>query len=275
MKRYSLGALKLYHLSFGRFKLDGGAMFGVVPKPLWERLHKADIKNRITLGMNPLIVQSDSFTLIIDTGCGNHFTEKEYNIYDIHIKENPFKGIDLSPEDVTHCILTHLHFDHAGGSTVKKLDEIVPSFSNATYYVQEDELKCALEPNERTRASYKRESFVPLLDKSRLVTVKGNKEVLPGISVIQTGGHTKGHQIVLIESQGEKALYFADLVPTSAHIPLPYIMGYDLFPEKTLAMRKKFYEMAIKEEWLLVFEHDPVPKAGFLSRDNKNRYILK
>jgi glyoxylase-like metal-dependent hydrolase (beta-lactamase superfamily II) len=169
--------------------------------------------------------------------------------------------------------LTHLHFDHAGGATQKEKEKIVPTYPKAKYFVQKKEFEDAMEPNERTRASYYKENFVPLKEHGLLEIIEGDLEIVKGIKVIHTGGHTRGHQFVIIESKGEKAIYFGDIVPTSYHVPLPYIMGYDTYPMETLEIRKKYYQIASREKWLCFFEHDPVPKAGFIKEENGKFYF--
>ncbi|MEO0291044.1 MAG: MBL fold metallo-hydrolase [candidate division WOR-3 bacterium] len=275
MKRiFNLGDFKLIHLSFGTFKLDGGAMFGVVPKVLWSKNVKPDRINRITLGLNPLLVIGKDFKILIDNGTGNKYSEKEFEIYGIKLKNDPFKIYGIRKEEITHVVLTHLHFDHAGGSTEYIDDKLSISYPNAIFYVQNKEFEDAMNPNERTRASYKKENFEPIYKEGKLFLIDGDMEILPGIKLIHTGGHTRGHQFVLIESKGEKAIYFGDIVPTSYHVPLPYIMGYDTFPLITLEVRRKYYELASKEKWLTFFEHDPIPRAGLI-KENDGKYFFE
>lgn len=275
MKRiFNLGDFKLIHLSFGTFKLDGGAMFGVVPKVLWSKNAKPDRNNRITLGLNPLLVIGKDFKILIDNGTGNKYSEKEFEIYGIKLKSDPFKIYGIKKEEITHVVLTHLHFDHAGGSTEYIDGKLSISYPNAIFYVQKKEFEDAMNPNERTRASYKKENFEPIYIEGKLFLIDGDMEILPGIKLIHTGGHTRGHQFVLIESKGEKAIYFGDIVPTSYHVPLPYIMGYDTFPLITLEVRRKYYELASKEKWLTFFEHDPFPRAGLI-KENDGKYFFE
>ncbi|MEN3045804.1 MAG: MBL fold metallo-hydrolase [Candidatus Hydrothermales bacterium] len=276
MKRvYKLGDFKIIHLNLGTFKLDGGAMFGVVPKVLWSKSTKSDRRNRITLGLNPLLVIGKDFTLLIDNGIGNKYSEKEIDIYGIKLKDDPLKIYGIKKEDITHVILTHLHFDHAGGSTEYLNGDLKATYPNAIYFVQKKEFEDAMNPNERTRASYRRENFEPLYRENKLILLEGDSEILKGIKVIHTGGHTEGHQFVIIESENEKAIYFGDIVPTSYHIPLPYIMGYDTHPLVTLEIRKKYYALASKERWLCFFEHDPIPKAGIIKEIEKGKYSFE
>ena len=272
---YKLGDLTLIHLSFGTFKLDGGAMFGVVPKVLWSRNVKPDRRNRITLGLNPLLIIGKDFKVLIDNGTGNKYSEKEIDIYGIRLKKDPFKIYGIKKEDITHVILTHLHFDHAGGSTEYVNGELKRTFPNAEYFVQKKEFEDAMKPNERTRASYKKENYEPIYKERKLHLLDGDAEIVKGIKVIHTGGHTRGHQFVVIKSKGEKAIYFGDIVPTSYHVPLPYIMGYDTYPLETLEVRRKYYKLASKEKWLCFFEHDPVPRAGMIKEGEKGKFLFE
>ncbi|MEN3043791.1 MAG: MBL fold metallo-hydrolase [Candidatus Hydrothermales bacterium] len=276
MKRiYNLGDFKIIHLSFGTFKLDGGAMFGIVPKVLWSKSAKSDKRNRITLGLNPILIMGKNFNVLVDNGTGNKYSEKEIDIYGIKLKSDPFKPYGIKKEDITHVILTHLHFDHAGGSTEYINGNLKITYPNATYFVQKKEFEDAINPNERTKASYRREDFEPLYNENKIKLLEGDTEILKGIKVINTGGHTEGHQVVLIENKGEKAIYFGDIVPTSYHIPLPYIMGFDTHPLLNLEIRRKYYDLASKEKWLCFFEHDTIPKAGLIKEIEKGKYIFE
>jgi len=249
--------------------LDGGAMFGVVPKPLWERRIPADERNRIPLALRCLLVEHDDGLVLIDTGIGNKENDKFRDIYGVDNAgangrtklEDALAALGHDPEDIKWVINTHLHFDHAGGNTsVAGL-----SFPRAQYVVQRRELDFARHTNERTAASYLAHNFqsVPFQ------LIDGETEILPGIRAIPTPGHVPYHQSILVESGGEKACFVADLVPTSAHLPLPWIMGYDLEPLVTLETRRRIYQRAEAEGWLLVFEHDPTVVSGRLGRDGK------
>ena len=249
-------------ISLGRFRLDGGAMFGIVPKPIWEKLFESDERNRIELGLNVLLIkdENEEYTLV-DSGISYNFSEKEMEIYQIRRRNRDFP---IDPKKVSRVILTHLHFDHAG-----LCSEGNPVFSEAEHIVQRREWEAALNPNERTRASYKLEDLLPIEEQGLLRKISGSKRLDRGIRVIRTGGHTQGHQVVLVGRGKEKGIYLGDLVPTSKHVPFPYIMGYDLFPLENLKWRKKLYEKISKENWIVFFEHDPDPTFGRISLKEK------
>ncbi len=260
--KYKIGDFEVFHLSAGTFALDGGAMFGVVPKVLWNRIIECDELNRIPMGTNVLVIKAGKELILVDTGIGNKWSDKLKKIYDINPK-NAFEGLDFGPEDITKVVLTHLHFDHAGGTTVyNQYMELVPAFPNATYYVQEEEWTWATHPNERTKASYLQENILPL--KERIELLDGDTEIAKGVRVVKTGGHTAGHEIVVFESNGEFGVFLGDLVPMSHHVPLPYIMAYDNFPMDTLEKKKELYIEFLKNDYTLFFEHDRIPTAGKL-----------
>lgn len=262
-----LGDFDVRHLHAGTFRLDGGAMFGIVPKPLWSKGLNADPLNRILLGMNPLLIDNGESRILVDCGVGDKLGPKESGIYAVDWKF-PLADSGVSPDSIDTVILTHLHFDHCGGLTRKSNGgELLLNYPNAVHIVQKAEWEDALDPNERTRGSYLRENFLPVSDEGRLQLIDGDQQVSPGVKVIHTGGHTRGHQVVLIESKGRTALYFGDLVPTSYHLPLPYIMGYDLYPADTLSQRKEIYKKAIEEDWLIFFEHNARPTSGHLTEE--------
>lgn len=274
---FRLGRLQCHAVEAGRVRLDGGAMFGIVPKPLWERRIPADARNRITLAMRNLVIEHDAGLVLIDTGLGNKEDAKFKDIYGV---ENDGAGgrtrleaalaeLGHAPEDVRWVINTHLHFDHAGGNTYRPPDaaqaSVQVSFPRAQYVVQKGELEFARHANERTAASYLAPNFASV----PFTQVEGEREILPGIRGLPTPGHTPGHQSVLIESAGERACFLADLVPTTAHLPLPWIMGFDVEPLVTLETKRRLYGRAEADGWLLVFEHDPAVATGRLQRDGK------
>jgi glyoxylase-like metal-dependent hydrolase (beta-lactamase superfamily II) len=271
VKRYRLGEFEIIHFQSGRFCLDGGTMFGIVPKVLWSKKIPPDDKNRIPMATNPIIVKVKNKTVLVDPGIGDYWDSKMKEIYKIESLDW-WDEVGIGPDEIDYVIVTHLHFDHTGGSTVRKGDEFFPAFPKARYIVQHAEWYDALNPNERTRASYIRERFVPF--KELVELVNGNLEILPGVRVINTGGHTRGHQVVLFESLGKRAVYLGDLIPMVYHLPLPYIMAYDNFPLETLEKKKEIYREALRDNWLLLFEHDPEPKAGYIKFDGNNPPIL-
>jgi glyoxylase-like metal-dependent hydrolase (beta-lactamase superfamily II) len=270
------GDLELVSLFDGTFRLDGGAMFGVVPKPLWERRAPADEKNRIRLGLRPLLVRGDK-TMIVDAGIGGKMDARSVDIYAIDRSRNLEQGLaaaGLTPGDIDVVLGTHLHFDHAGGFTTRTAaGQLAPAFTSARYVVRTAEWEDATHPHERNRASYLAENFVPLRDARVLELMSSDGEVMPGVRVVRSGGHTMHHQVVFIESGGQTAVFAADMVPTAAHIDDPWIMGYDLYPMDTLAFKRGFLRAAIDGEFLIFFEHDPDIAAGYIRESNGRRYV--
>jgi len=273
---FSVGRLRCHLLEAGTQRLDGGAMFGVVPKPLWERRIAPDEKNRIPLALRCMLVEHDDGLVLVDTGIGNKDDAKFRDIYGVEnagaggrtLLEDALGALGHTPDDVRWVINTHLHFDHAGGNTYRDAaagGEIRVSFPHARYVVQRGELNFALHTNERTAGSYLPPNFASI--DFRLVD--GEVELLPGIRCLPTPGHVPFHQSILVESGGERACFLADLVPTSAHLPLAWIMGYDVEPLVTLETRRRVYARAEGEGWRLCFEHDPVVAAGRLGRVGK------
>jgi glyoxylase-like metal-dependent hydrolase (beta-lactamase superfamily II) len=271
-----LGSFELISLSDGQFRLDGGAMFGVVPKPLWERRAPADEKNRIALGLRPLLVRTPDHNVLIDAGIGNKMSPKEVAIYAIDRQptlDESLAAAGLTPDDIDVVIASHLHFDHAGGFT-SRVDAVVrPHFARARYKVRRGEWDDATHPHERNRASYLADDFVPLRDAGVLDFTEGDGEVLPGISLRATPGHTRHHQAIQIESEGQVAVFVADLIPTSAHIDDAWIMGYDLYPMDTLSSKKRFIREAIDREYIIFFEHDPLIAAGVIREKDGRRVV--
>jgi glyoxylase-like metal-dependent hydrolase (beta-lactamase superfamily II) len=271
-----LGDFELLPLSDGFFKLDGGAMFGVVPKPLWERRAPADERNRITLGLRPLLVQTSERRVLIDAGIGDKMTAKDADIYAIDRRQHldqSLAAVGLTADDIDVVIASHLHFDHAGGFTVVQDGRLVPRFRRAIYIVRRAEWEDATHPHERNRASYLAENFVPLDEAGVVRFVEEDGEVLPGISVWRTGGHTMHHQLIKIESGGRTAVFTADLMPTTAHVDEPWIMGYDLYPMDTLMYKKRFLREAIDGEYVIFFEHDPKIAAGIIRQEGSRKVV--
>jgi len=280
VERRRIGDLTVHAIQAGGQKLDGGAMFGVVPKPLWEKRIPADDRNRIQLGMRCLLIEHPSGLILIDTGAGNKEDEKFKSIYGIEnegaggaggtLLEDGLKEIGVAPTDISIVINTHLHFDHAGGNTRMREDGSVEiSFPNARYFVKRGEYDYALHPNERTAASYFDRNYLPIEAAGKLELVVRERDIVKGIRVISTPGHTPFHQSILIESAGERAFYLGDLVPTHAHLPLPWIMGYDVEPLVTLETKRRILRQALEEEWSLIFEHDARVAWGRVEHDGK------
>jgi methylmalonyl-CoA epimerase len=271
-----LGAFELTSLSDGFFRLDGGAMFGVVPRTLWEKRTPPDERNRITLGMRPLIVRG-ARTMLIDAGCGDKMDAKSADIYglerDYHL-DHALADAGVAASDIDIVLASHLHFDHVGGFTTR-VDEgrIVPRFPNARYVAHRGEWYDATHPHERNRASYLAENFLPLEQAGVLDLVDDDTEVMPGVRFRRSGGHTQHHQVVMIESQGEVAVFTADMFPTSVHVPDAWLMGFDLYPMDTLAFKRAFAREAIEREYLIFFEHDPGIAAGRIRESAGKRTV--
>lgn len=273
-----IGDLTVHAIQAGGQKLDGGAMFGVVPKPLWERKIPADERNRIQLGMRCLLIEHQSGLILIDTGTGNKENEKFKDIYGIEnegaergtLLEDGLRELGVAPSDIGIVINTHLHFDHAGGNTRLRDDgSLEISFPKARYFVKRGEYDYAMHPNERTAASYFDRNYTPLEAAGKLELIAREKDIVKGIRVIPTPGHTPFHQSVLIESAGERAFYLGDMIPTHAHLPLPWIMGYDVEPLVTLEAKRRILKQAVDEQWLLIFEHDAAVPWGRAEHDGK------
>ncbi|NPV13667.1 MBL fold metallo-hydrolase [candidate division WOR-3 bacterium] len=253
------GRFKLYPLCDGFFGLDGGAMFGVVPKPLWEKDHPPDERNRIKLALRPLLVATGKELILIDTGIGDKYDASFAERYRIEKTDSLLSGLarlGFKPEDITTVVLTHLHFDHCGGSTRIKDGKLVPTFPHARYIVQHTEWNDAIQPNRRSRASYLGENFLPLKETDQLELISGSTEIYPGIELIHTGGHTRGMQLVKITDENKTAIFWSDMIPTKSHIPVPYIMGYDLFPLDSMDQKEKLLNQAVNGNWFSIFEHD-------------------
>ncbi len=278
----TVGRWRVHAIQAGGQQLDGGAMFGVVPKPLWERRLAADTRNRIPMGMRCLLVEHEDELLLIDTGLGNKESAKFHDIYGVEnagsvgatALEDGIHAAGFSPADVTVVINTHLHFDHAGGNTMKADDGAVrATFPRARYVVQRGEYEYALGANERTSASYFPANWDPVIAAGQFEFVEGERELLPGVALRLTPGHTPYHQSVVLTSGGETACFLGDVVPTSHHLPLPWIMGYDVEPLRTLESKRALLASALAHEWLLVFEHDAHHGFGRVAFDGKGYHL--
>jgi glyoxylase-like metal-dependent hydrolase (beta-lactamase superfamily II) len=290
LEELRVGDLTIFAIQAGGQKLDGGAMFGVVPKPLWERRIKPDERNRIQLGMRCLLIPHRDALILVDTGAGNKENEKFHEIYGVeNVGENGRTGLEdgiraagYAPEDVTLVIDTHLHFDHAGGNTYVDPAAggdgdaaVAVTFPNAEYVVQRQEYLFARQANERTAASYFPHNYEPVEQAGRLRLLDGKTELLNGIVAVPTPGHTPGHQSVMITSGNARAFFLADLAPTASHLPLPWIMGYDVEPLVTLETKRRILAQAHDERWLLVFEHDAVHSSGYVTHDGRAYQLEK
>jgi glyoxylase-like metal-dependent hydrolase (beta-lactamase superfamily II) len=280
----TLGRFRIHALQAGGQKLDGGAMFGVVPKPLWQKRIAPDERNRIPLGMRCLLIEHDIGLVLIDTGAGNKENEKFHDIYGLENSgalndegvartnlEDAIVAAGHRVSDVKLVINTHLHFDHAGGDTyIDSAGVVRASFPNAKYVVQKGEHHWAMHTNERTAASYFARNWEPIREAGKFDLIDGEREIVPGISVIMTPGHVPFHQSVLIDGGSEIACFLGDVCPTSAHLPLPWIMGYDVEPLVTMESKRTLLSRAEAEKWLLIFEHDPAVAWGTVRNDGKN-----
>ena len=272
----SLGDVKVHILGDGAFALDGGAMFGVVPRVVWEKTDPPDEKNRVTLALNVALVETGGKRILVDTGMGDKWSEKERQIYRIDRSSTLLGALrehGLGPEDIDVVVNTHLHFDHAGGNTRVVDGKVVPTFPRARYVVQFGEWEDATHPHERNRASYQEPNYVPLAEARQLDFVQGQAEVAPGVKVVPTGGHTAYHQMVVIEGGGRTLVVPTDLLPTASHLPLPFVMGYDLFPVGTLEAKRRLLRQAVEDDWGILFYHDPRTAVGRV-RAERDRYVL-
>ena len=270
----TLGQYALTAIETGTFSLDGGAMFGVVPKNLWSRSNPPDEQNRIPMALRALLVQGDGRNILIDSGMGEKYDEKTQKIYDLDNSKSTLISslakTGLKPEDITDVIQTHLHFDHCGGSVSQTSEgKPYPTFPNAKHYVQKENLAWARKPTDKDRASYLKNDWEPLVAEGMIEELDGGGELFPGIHLHIFNGHTKAQQLPQI-TDGEKSLFFcADLVPTKAHINFPYVMGYDNFPLTTLEEKKKYIPKFFEEKWMLFLEHDPIDALVILEQTER------
>ncbi|KAA3603954.1 MAG: MBL fold metallo-hydrolase [Calditrichaeota bacterium] len=268
-----IGNYNVVSVETGRFALDGGAMFGVVPKTLWNRTNPADEKNRIDLALRSLLLFNKDKVILVDTGIGQKWAEKHKDIYKIDFKkyniENSLKKFGFTKEDVTDVILTHLHFDHTGGSTfVDENGETQLSFPNATHFINKRNWEHALSPTDRDKASFVKEDFYPIFEKGKLKIIEEITGVFENIEFVISDGHTIGMQLVKVSDKENTLIYCADLIPTSSHIPVPFVMGYDIQPLITVEEKKKVLAQAVREDWILFFEHDPIGEACKVKLEN-------
>jgi glyoxylase-like metal-dependent hydrolase (beta-lactamase superfamily II) len=272
MIRFNSGDLQLTVLDAGTIRLDGGAMFGIVPKTLWQGLREPDEKNRIRLAMNLLLVDDGRERTLVDSGAGTAWSDKERKIYGLETKtaEETVAPAGLRPDQIDRVINTHLHFDHAGGNTVVGDDgRIGPAYPNAEYVVQHGELVTARTDNERTRAAYRADTFEPLVATGQLRTVEGELAIGDAIRLVPAPGHTPHMQMVLVITGEGTTAFLADLVPTASHVSYPYIMGYDLEPLRTLESKKRVLPQAARQGWRVIFEHDDRLPLAALSESGK------
>lgn len=268
-----IGEYELYTINAGQFKLDGGAMFGIVPKPLWERKIVADDRNRIPLAMRCLLLAGEERVVLIDDGIGETFSDKFKDIYAVDYTQSTLHGsleaAGYSAEDITDVILTHLHFDHCGGSTRGRGEEAALVFPNATFHVQKRHWEWARDPESKDRASFLEENLEPLARSDQLHLVDGPGRLYPGIELIVVDGHTRGQQLVKISGSEDTLVFVADLIPTTAHFPSLWNMAYDVAPIDTVEEKETFLSEAHKEGWHLFFEHDPSTVVTSVQQNDK------
>ncbi|MBZ0178663.1 MAG: MBL fold metallo-hydrolase [Melioribacteraceae bacterium] len=259
------------------FALDGGAMFGIIPKPLWEKTYPCDSLNRIKLTGRCLLIESDNKKILVDTGIGNFWDEKFKKIYDVEQFDNSVRNklveMDISPGKITDVILTHLHFDHTGGSTILEGDKFLPAFPHANYYVQREQFDWALHPSKKDAGSFIKNRFLPLAEQGVLNFIDGEHEFDDGIKLMPVHGHTFGQQLVKIFDSSVSLLFTADLIPTSSHIHIPYIMGYDIQPLKTIEEKSIYLPEAVSDDWILIFGHDNYLLGGKIEKTDKGYKI--
>ncbi len=276
VRRFTVGDIELISVNDGFLGLDGGAMFGVVPKVLWSKKEPADDRNRVTLAMRPLIVRG-ARTMLIDAGLGDKETDKFKDIYAVNRRRNldhTLADAGLSPEDVDVVVATHLHFDHAGGFTMRDASgRVRPRFPRAQYIVRRGEFEDATHLHARNRASYLAANYMPLAEAGVLQMVDDDATIMPGVQVRRTGGHTMHHQMVSIESGGKTAAFPADLLPTTSHLADAWIMGFDLHPVDTLTAKQRFIADAVANDTLVFFEHDRAVAAGYIREQGGTRFV--
>ncbi|HAV22608.1 MAG: MBL fold metallo-hydrolase [Ignavibacteria bacterium GWA2_55_11] len=257
----TIGPYTITALETGRFALDGGAMFGIVPWVFWSASNPPDNRQRITLAARCLLVRGNGRTILVDNGNGDKWGAKLRDIYRLDMSRfslsTSLAAAGVTPNDITDVILTHLHFDHAGGSTILVDGKPVPAFPRAKYYVQKDHWDWSRQPTDRDRASFMKDDYLPLHEQGMLEYIDGEGELFPGIRLVVTNGHTTAQQLPLITDGVQSLLFCCDLIPTASHVPYPYIMGYDLRPLVTLDEKKRILPRAYEERWTLFLEHDP------------------
>jgi len=273
--RISLGDFELSAIRDGIYPLDGGAFFGVVPKSLWSKKAAADENNLVPAALNSVLVRTGEKNLLIETGAGNKLPEKMVQIFGqpAQLLESLSKA-GLAPDDIDIVINSHLHFDHCGWNTVRRNGKAIATFPKAKYYVQDGEWKHA-HAGQRDGVSYLHENYDPLVESGQMELLRGNREIVPGISVEVLPGHTRDMQAILIQSAGKAACYISDLIPTSAHLDLNWVMAFDLYPLETIESRRRYYSRALPEGWLTMFTHDPKMPWGYVERNDSGKLVVR
>jgi glyoxylase-like metal-dependent hydrolase (beta-lactamase superfamily II) len=264
--------MQVYSIPTGFFKLDGGAMFGVVPKSLWSKVHPADENNLCSWALRCWLIEDDGKLILVDNGIGDKQDARFFSHYYLHGDDSLDKSLaahGFHRDDITDVLLTHLHFDHCGGSIIRDGDRLVPAFRNATYWSNSRHWKWATEPNDREKASFLKENILPIQSSGQLRFVDEAASILPGLSLRLVYGHTDAMMLPQLTFKGRTIVFVADLVPSVDHIPMPWIMAYDMFPLTTLAEKKTFLEEAVMGDYVLFFEHDPVHECCVLEKTDK------
>lgn len=254
--------MKLYSINTGHFKLDGGAMFGVVPKSIWNKLNPADDNNMCSWAMRCLLIEYGKRLILVDNGMGNKQDAKFFGYYYLHGNDTLEKSLNkhgFSKDDITDMVLTHLHFDHCGGSINYNADrsKLEPAFKNATYYCNARHWEWATHPNPREKASFLKENILPIQESGQLKFIDSTTELIPGLSFLEVNGHTEAMMLPLVRYKGSTVAFMADLIPSAGHLPIPYVMGYDMRPLETLKEKESILKTAQENGWKLFFEHDP------------------
>ena len=265
-------SMNLYTIDTGYFKLDGGAMFGVVPKSIWNNLNPSDERNLCDWAMRCLLVEEGNRLILIDWGLGNKQSEKFFSYYEPHGEATLFSSLKnhgFSPDDVTDVFLTHLHFDHCGGAIKIEGDDFLPAFPNATYYCNERHWEWAVKPNSREKASFLKENILPIKESGQLRMLNKEDEIFPGFNTIFVNGHTEAMMLPVIHYKEHTIVYMADLIPSSGHIPISYVMAYDVRPLITIEEKEVFLNIAVENNYILFFEHDPKIEACSLRMTEK------
>ncbi len=276
MQRMNLADFELTAVSDGLYRLDGGAFFGIIPKSMWSKKVQADENNLVPVGLNSIVVQTGKQTVLIETGIGNKLSEKMQMIYGQPAKllEN-LSAAGISPEEIDIVINSHLHFDHCGWNTIRQDGKVVATFPKAKYYAPEGEWRHGHKPLERDAISYIGENYDPLVESGQMKLLRGDQEIVPGVSVKVFPGHTETMQAIILQSGGKTACYISDLIPTTAHLDLTWGMAFDLFPVQTIESKKKYYAQAIPEKWLTMFTHDAQVAWGYVEKDERGKMVLR
>jgi len=271
-------SFRLFSLHENTFRIDGGAMYGVVPRVIWERLSPPDERNRVTLRANLMLIRDGRHNILVEAGLGNDIPDRWKEIYGLQEPSHLLEELDrheLTPADIDLVVPTHLHFDHSGGGVRLNSGNFQATFPRARHVIQEKEWAVAMNPDIRSRVSYRKEMLAPLEREDVLWLVDGDEEISPGVNVRLTGGHSAGHQVVTVASSAGTAFYTGDLIPTRHHLKTAYVPSVDVYPMETMRQKDRFIEQALKEHWLVFFGHDPEIDAGYLFRDDRGQVAVE